>query len=189
MSKHLIAILLILIFSSCKNKSTTKTNSLHKDSTSVVTKHNLTDTSGTVNCYVIEKDSVLILPFEIGVSLSPKAEERITKSNETIIVQVSFSGTPKDSANATFEEDGSFFVATASVEMKCGETARFDHIKFSKIIYEQLADKNIDLDVNVWSGRKSSSDNLLDCTPLFSNISKVVNQKFILTGKLLYGDD
>jgi hypothetical protein len=137
----------------------------------------------------MEGDSVAILPFEIKVSLSPKARDRMTKGGETIIVFVFFEGRPKDSSKAKFEEDGSFFVASSRREIQYGQVARFDSIKFSKAIYDQLADKDIDVDVNVVSGRKSDQNNLLNCDPMFDKISNVVNRQFIINGTLIYGDD
>ena len=69
------------------------------------------------------------------------------------------------------------------------ETARIDNLKYPREIFDQLADKDVDLSVNVFSGRKSSPDNLLDCEGLFDKVSKVANNRFTLKGKLIYGDD
>ena len=95
----------------------------------------------------------------------------------------------KDSSHTKFEEDGSFYIVSAQKEILYGQVASFDSIKFSKKIYDQLANKDIELGVNVYSGRKSSHDNLLNCEPLFDKISNVVNKKLTLKGKLIYGDN
>ena len=188
MKKLLAKLLLTSILLSCANNDSQKKDLL-KDSTPVVTTNKNTDSLTSDNYFKISNDSITILPFEIQVSLSPKAEERITKSKETIIIDVFFTGTPKDSFHAKLEEDGSFYVASAKKEIFYGQTAKFDNITFSKQIYDQLADKNIDLGVNVYSGRKSSGDNLLNCESLFDKLSNVVNKKFTLKGKLVFGDD
>ncbi len=67
--------------------------------------------------------------------------------------------------------------------------ARFDSIRFSRELYDQLADKDIQLAVNIYSGRRSSRDNLLDFDPAFDKISNVVNKQIIIKGKLIYGDE
>ncbi len=189
MTKLLTTLLLITTLLSCNNKDKQKNTDPIEDTTVNVTTDKNTDNSIADPYYRIGEDSVTILPFEIEVTLSPKAVDKITKSKETIIVDVFFNGAPKDSSSVTLEEDGSFFVTAAKKEIVYGEVAKFDDIKFSKAIYSQLADKNIDVSVNVYSGRKSSGDNLLDCEPLFDKIANVVNKKFTLKGKLIYGDN
>lgn len=183
-------IVLVSLFS-CHSHDTQKEKSTVISDTSdqILTKKVAPSSLDNITLYRIGKDSVTIAPFEIGVILSPKAAAAINKGKETIIISLSFTGTPKDSATASFQEDGSFFVVSAEKEISYGQLAQFDHVKFSKKLYNRLADKDIDMDVNVFTGRKSSPDNLLDCEFLSDKISNVVNKKFILRGKLIYGDD
>ena len=188
MKKMIAVILLGGLVISCANNDKQKKDSLEKDTTIAVTETNSQD-SLPESYYKLSGDTIGIQPFDIEIKLSPKAREKIEKSKETIIVDVFFTGTPKDGIKVELEEDGSFFVTSSKIEMLYGEVARFDNITFSKKIYDQLADKDIDLGVNVYSGRKSSQDNLLDVEPLFDKVSKVVNKKFTLKGKLIYGDD
>ncbi len=189
MTNHLTIFLLISTLLSCNNNDKQENSSPTKDSVKINTANKSADNRTSTNYFKIGKDSITILPFEIEVSLSPKAKERITKGKETLIVAVFFTGTPKDSSNAELEEDGSFFVASAKKEILYGQVAKFDNIKFPIKIYNQLADKDIDLSVDVYSGRKSSQDNLLNGDALFDKISNVVNKKFTLNCKLIYGDD
>ena len=81
------------------------------------------------------------------------------------------------------------YVGSAKKEISYGQIARFDHIKFPKKLYDQLTDKNVDLTVNVYSGRKSSQDNLIIVDFLSGKVSKIINKHFTLKGKLIYGDD
>ncbi len=189
MIKITTGILLISTLFACVNNDRQKKAAPAKDSLPAVTLQKTAAGSAIAAYFKITKDSVLILPFEIAVALSPKAQERLKKGNETIIVNAFFTGDPKSSAHAKLQEDGSFYVASGEKEIHYGETARFDSIRFSKKIFEQLADKDIDLGINVYSGRKTSGDNLLNCEPLFDKISHVVNKTFTLKGKLIYGDD
>lgn len=139
--------------------------------------------------YLQEEDSLLVPPFEINITLSPKAQEKISKSNETIIVDVFLQGEPANPKKAHLEEDGSFFVGDAKKEIRPGQAAVFNDLKFPKKIYDQLADKDVDLTVNVYTGRKSSPDNLITGDMLSEKVSKVMNKHFTLHHKLIYGDD
>jgi hypothetical protein len=191
MIKNPSAMIVLVSLLSCHSHKTQKEDrtAISDTSSQILTKKVSPASLHNVALYQIGKDSVTIAPFEIGVILSPKATAAINKGKETIIISLSFTGTPKDSSKASFQEDGSFFVASAEKEISYGQVAQFNNIKFSKKLYDRLADKDIDMDVNVFSGRKSSPDNLLDCEFLSDKISNVVNKKFILKGKLIYGDD
>jgi hypothetical protein len=121
MTNHLTIFLLILTLLSCKNNDKQENTSSTKDLANINTANKSADNRTSDDYFKIGKDSTTILPFEIEVSLSPKANERITKGKETLIVTVFFTGTPKDSSNAELEEDESFFVASTKKEIPYGQ--------------------------------------------------------------------
>lgn len=173
---------------SCSTNDRQNDATVNKDTTITVnTKPIDNDTLSHLSYLKFDKDSVTILPFEIEVSLSPKAKDKIINGNETIIINVSLTGTAKDTT--LFSEDGQFYVATAEKEITYGQVARFDNIKFSKKTFDQLTDKDVYLNAFAYSGRKSSPNNLLNCDIVADSISKIVNKKFTITGKLIYGDE
>ncbi len=192
MIKCLLTILILTVLFSCNSNNTTLTRDASNQDT--LTKKISAEKPDTalfkkLGFYILDGDSILVPPFEIEISLSPKAKERIVDSNETIIVDISLEGTPKDSSKVRLEEDGSFYVGSSTKEISYGQIARFDHLKFPKKIYDQLADKDVDLSVNVYSGRKSSPNNLLNVDFLSDKVSNIINRHFTLKGKLIYGDD
>ena len=188
---YLTAFILILLFS-CQSSETSKVGKAPNQDTAnndTLSNKLIKPAEQKISFYTLDGDSVLVPPFEIEISLTPKAKERIVTSKETIIVAVFLEGKPKDSAKAHFEEDGSFFVGSAKKEISFGQIARIDNLRFPKKIYDQLVDKDVDLTVNVYSGRKSSNDNLIDVDLLADKVSNIINKKFLLKGKLIYGDD
>ncbi len=174
-------------FLSCSNNAGKKKSDLIKDTISVIAKHSDYDTVAKASYFKIDKDTITVLPFEIEVSLSPKAKAKIINGKETIIVSVSLTGTPKDIT--LLAEDGEFYVASSEKEIAYGQLAKFENIKFPKKIYDQLTDKDVYVNVYFYSGRKSSKDNLLNGDILSDRISNVVNKQFTLRGKLIYGDN
>ena len=62
-------------------------------------------------------------------------------------------------------------------------------IKCSKAKYDSLADKDIRVLVNIYSGRRSTADNLLDCAILSQKMSVVKGRTIPLTGKLISETD
>jgi len=189
--KKILPLLILpgILLYACSNNKQENPNSSQDDSSGQIKNRTAGDRPAKTDYYTIQGDSLLIAPFEVEIVLSPKAKNRIVLDKETIIVNVVFDGTPKQSPELHLEEDGSFFVGTASKEVEYGEVVRFDSIKIPKAIYDQLADKDFTVGVSAYSGRKSSENNLINCDPLFDNISRIVNKKFIVKGKLIYGDD
>lgn len=145
--------------------------------------------SETLGFYTLQDDSLVIPPFEIAIALSAKAKERISNSGETIIVRIFLEGVPGDSSKIQLGDDGSFFVGDAEKEITYGQIARFEKVKFPKKIYDQLAVKDVDLTVNVYTGRKTSPNNLIMGDFLADKVSKIIRRRFTLQCKLIYGDD
>ncbi len=187
MTKLSIPVLFYSLFLlSCSNNERQSENSLPADTTTTAGPDN-SDTLAQAGYLKIDKDSVTLLPFEIDVVLNPRAKNKIINSKETIIVSVSLTGTPKDST--LLAEDGQFYVATLEKEISYGQPAKFDNIKFSRKTFDQLTDKDVYVTAFVYSGRKSSPDNLLNCSIVAGELSKVVNKKQTITGNLIYGDE
>ena len=141
--------------------------------------------------YLIENDSIKLLPFEVEVVLTPKARQKIIESKETIIVHVSISGVPIPALAARLlSEDGRFHVASGRKEIEYNQIARFDNIKFPRKYYNALEKKDVDVSIFLYTGRKSSKMNLLSCRrPISEKVSKVVNQRLPLNARLIFGDD
>lgn len=125
-------------------------------------------------------DSSIVLPtFEIEVANSPKADQTLTKQQETIIVSAFFSGTPLDEKDG--DEIGELLVAKQEIELVGDKRlARFEGIKVHKNLYDKLADKDVRLLINVYSGRRASDDNLLSCGLLEAKVSQIENKRFVL---------
>ncbi|MEO8149306.1 MAG: hypothetical protein ABI723_16795 [Bacteroidia bacterium] len=133
-------------------------------------------------------DSVEVPSFEIEVTLNKKAEEKLSNDKETIIIMAYFTGNPKDNIPKKYHDkidiDG-LFLRSYSIELKDKRTARLQGIKFPKELFDLLSDKDIDLLINVCSGRRSTDINLLDCDILQDKMSNVYGKKFTIKGKLI----
>ena len=133
-------------------------------------------------------DYVEIPWFEIELKLSDKAEEKLKADNETVIVHAEFIHNP-DKYDPTRVLDEELLVLSHRIELTDKRLARFEHLKFSKDLYDLLENKDIVLILIVVSGRKSSLDNLLYCEGLQEPVSKIKEQRITITGKLIRNDD
>ena len=131
------------------------------------------------------KDSVEVPSFEIEVKLTKRAEKKLREDHETIIVQAYFLGIPTDTTRREYQEEGTIPVGSPKVELTREGVARFEGLKMSKVDFESLADKDFEVLINVYSGRRASQLNLLKCDVLQQPISKVRGQRHTLNGDLI----
>ena len=137
-------------------------------------------------------DSVEIPYFEIKLELSKKAEEKLKTDNESIIVAAYFeSKVKKCDIPKKYKKNIEYNILhlTYKIELTDERLARFENIKISKELYDLLEDKDIYLLINVFTGRKSSENNLLDCEHVEGLMSKMKEKRFTLKGKLIHNDD
>ena len=107
--------------------------------------------------------TVSVPDFTITIKLSPQAVRRLLDLHESIKVLAMFDGDPlpgQGHYNAPMRD-----VYLGSDEKLVDENygARFDSAKISKRHWDQLENKDFYVTINVFSARKSSKNNLLDC--------------------------
>jgi hypothetical protein len=133
-------------------------------------------------------DSVELPDFEIEIILSENAEKKLKIGNESVIVKAYFSGIPKDTTLEEYIEFGAISIGSFQIEIFDKRVVRFEKVKISKSKYEKLEDKNFEVLINVFSGRRSSMYNLLESDILQAGINSIKGKRHILKGKLIYGD-
>jgi hypothetical protein len=138
--------------------------------------------------YTLAGDSVVIPAVTIVLELSEKAEQRL-KSKETIIVDATYSGVPiTDTLSESYQQMGQILVAEAQKELTTERTVRIENVKFAKSVYNDLKDKDVELLINIYSGRKSSPDNLLSSDIISDKMSVLKDKSYTLKCKLIEED-
>lgn len=137
-------------------------------------------------------DSVEIPFFEIELNLSEKAEAKLKTDHETVIVMAYFEGIANIENIPDRYKDragfGRLHLLSYPIELTDKRMARFENITFPKDLYDLLENKDIMLLINVFSGRQSTEDNLLEVDILEGNMSELKEKRFTLNGKLIYND-
>lgn len=141
--------------------------------------------------YRVEGDSLIVPPFAVEVRLDDKANRQLAAQKETVIVAAYLEGepVPNSVSPANRTKDGRLRIAEARIALQTGRIARFSGIKFARQQYDQLADKDLNLLVNVFSGRRSTEDNLLDCRTIQEKLSAVAGQTSVVTGHLIRDEE
>jgi hypothetical protein len=102
--------------------------------------------------------------FSVSVRLSDAAKKKLIDSKETIIVAGYFTGHPKQGTERRYLDikSGQVDLGDVEAEIHPGETATFNDLKLKSDALARI-DSGPSILINVYSGRKSSKDNLLDC--------------------------
>lgn len=175
MIKNALTLLFLCLFVACssKDKGQKATDNQH-----------VTQTQPVEPYYTIVGDSLVIPPFEIEVKLSEKAARKLKKDMETVIVAAYFSSIPIDEKAA--DEIGQIAVVDKLIELKNGNTlARFEGLKFSKSLYDSLKVKDVQMLINIYSGRHSSENNLLSGGIVEKPASQLKDKRFITFNSLI----
>ena len=122
------------------------------------------------------------------MELSEKAINKLTEDKESVIVQAYFSGIPKDTLNKDYEIWGNIHIGGHNIELWNSKIASFKNIKLSKQTFDELTDPNFEVLINVFSGRHSTTSNLLDCETIQESIDSLKGKTHLIKGKLIYGE-
>jgi uncharacterized protein YcfL len=103
--------------------------------------------------------------FGVSVRLSDAAKKKLNDSQETIIVAGDFTGHPKQGTERRYLDikSGQVDLGRVEVEAHPDETATFNDLKLNADALGLIDARGPNILLSVFSGRKSSKDNLLDC--------------------------
>ncbi|MDD4356475.1 MAG: hypothetical protein PHN98_04410 [Smithellaceae bacterium] len=123
--------------------------------------------------------------FTVSVQLSPKASAKLKKMGETIIVSASFFGYPTEAAQSKAECSGEIGLGSVDKEMDKPGVAIFEGSTYDKSKLPLIENQEPLLLINVFSGRKSSEDNLLDCSIFQDSVDRAVKDGVHIDCKLI----
>ena len=130
-------------------------------------------------------DAQTSMAFDFTINLSAKAAKKLAAAGEGLTVSASYYGDPKKSAEKHANEVGQIELGVerfdlpgkpgmAHVSGKRVETARLKWISTPAMV-----------NVNVFSGRKSSADNILSCDFIDNEVQVVTRQPITLNCALI----
>lgn len=130
-------------------------------------------------------DSVLIPSFEVEIVLSEMAKDRLLNPKESIIVFAEFTGEPKDTISEGLNETGQLMLRTSMMELYSPWIVKFEDIFIPGKMFDRLLNKDFEVSVQIWTGRKTSEYNLLSGDLIYGPISKIKGTRQKLNAKLI----
>ena len=124
--------------------------------------------------------------FTVTVTYSQKAMDKLAAGKETVIVVgylygFPIPGTPKKD----IDHIGQIDMGEVKKEIAPGATAIFESVKLNQPMMKWMNDQGPQVLINVYSGRKSSPDNLLDCGIYEGALKAVQGQSIPISCKLI----
>jgi hypothetical protein len=125
--------------------------------------------------------------FVVNLTLSTKAKAIMVERNETVIVAGYFYGFPKKGTRRKYIDDmGEVWVGkNIQAELRPGENATFGEIKLDSRGLERVDENGPQLLINVFSGRRSSKDNLLSCGIYEGPLEKIEGGNIPISCKMI----
>ena len=114
--------------------------------------------------------------FSISVKLSETAQKKLRGMHESVLVIAYFDGDPLPGKGKDNSPMRGVVLGNDEKLVDANNVATFDDTKISQSNWNDLADKDFYVTINVVSARKASKDNLLDCDVPIGRISTFVGK-------------
>lgn len=120
------------------------------------------------------EDLVTVTSFYVTVTLTGQAQERLESNHETVVVLATLLGEARTDAELMLDESDRVDLTSSQHELTgSGRTTQFDDLAIVSETVEQLTSRDYIVNINVFSGRRSSDDNLLACDVFESKMSNL----------------
>jgi hypothetical protein len=124
--------------------------------------------------------------FTVKVTYSQKAMDTLVAGKETVIVAGYLTASPKPGTPKQYVDHmGELGLGEVDQEIAPGAVARFGTVKINQAMLKWVDSSGPQLLVNVYSGRKSSPNNLLDCGIYEGSLAAVQGQSIPISCKLI----
>ena len=124
--------------------------------------------------------------FTVKVTYSQKAMDKLIASKETVIVVGYLYGLPKaGTPKRDIDGVGQVDLGEVKREIVPAASATFDSVKPDQALIKWVNDQGLQILINVYSGRKSSPNNLLDCGIYEGPLATIQGQSVPISCKLI----
>lgn len=121
------------------------------------------------------------------MQLSDAARRRLLASKETIIVSGSLTGHPNPGIDPRYLDikSGDVDLGEVKQEIRPGETAIFDQLNLNPDALARVDSQSPHILMDVYSGRRSSKDNLLDCDDYDGGVEQIRGRTIVIRCQLI----
>ena len=128
-------------------------------------------------------EELILPPYEVAVSLSDKAKEKLTSSKEMVHVSAMYYGEAE--TGFTGDEMGEIQLGVEEADIPGEGSVKFGQVKMSKDDVAQVVGQKPSVLINVYTSRKVFEDNLLDCGIFQDFVEAAAQKPVVITCKLI----
>ena len=137
--------------------------------------------------FVCNGDMVNLPAFELKVNLTPSAQKILDESAEELVLSVLLqneASQPLSPAAKEYWDEDMEYLLLLQKEMQQKDT-RFnvDNLELPRAAIEACQNLNLQVEVNIYTARKTSENNLFSIDPLFGGLLKLRTERKILKGR------
>jgi hypothetical protein len=125
--------------------------------------------------------------FSVDVHLSEAAKKKLIDGKETIIIGAYFTGHPKLGAEPQYLDikSGDVVLGDGKQEIHPGETAKFSGLDLNSDALAQVDSQGPRILMSVYSGRKSTKNNLLHCDDYDGSFDSIRGRTIVIRCRLI----
>ena len=125
--------------------------------------------------------------FSVKVQLSDAATKKLIDSKETIIIAGDFTGHPKQGTQTRYLDikSGDVVLGGVKQEIRPGQTAIFDQPNLNPDALAQIDSQSPHILMDVYSGRRSSKNNLLGCDVYDGSFESIRGRTIVIRCQLI----
>ncbi len=126
--------------------------------------------------------------FSVSITYSQKAMQTLIARKETVIAAAYLAGYPiKGTPKKYVDDEGKVDIGVGEItaEVAPGAIATFKSIPLDPALVKWIDSRGPELLINVYSGRKSSPDNLLDCGIYEGSLKAIQGQTIPISCKMI----
>lgn len=141
------------------------------------------------NKFMVANEFVVFPTFSFELDLTEDTKSTLKDNQETIIVDASFFGVPKEpiEGDYDFQASGYYTFKNEIKELETGTyTADFIDVLVELEDLKALKNPNFEVSVNVYTGRKFADNNLLSTEYFQDSIYNILDSTKTIRGKLIY---
>ena len=128
-------------------------------------------------------EDVILPPYEVVVSLSEKAKDKLASSKEMVHVSAMYYGEAE--TGFTGDEMGEIQLGVEEADIPGEGSVKFGQVKMSKDDVAQVVGQKPSVLINVYTSRKVFEDNLLDCGIFQDFVEAAAQKPVVITCKLI----
>jgi len=140
---------------------------------------------GDKTTYEANDKTIGVPKFSIAVKLSEIAQKKLQAMHESVLVVAYFDGDPLPGKGKDNSPMRGVVLGSDEKLVDANNVATFFDTKISQSNWNDLSSKDYYVTINVISARKSSKDNLLDCTDPIDRISTFAGKSTQVSCRLI----